>query len=150
MYDPATEPDGAHRRWLREAPGHRCCLRGRVCCVRHGQPPTPPQQGARDDWRRTPARHDMHHAGKQTLFRGAERDEETMATITKMGGSMEETTRYRAGLIKLMYWQRCCSTSTPTASMYTLTLAASSTQTTCASRHMETTSTTSKRHSRLP
>ena len=83
VYDPATEPDGAHRRWLREAPDHRCCLRGRVYCVRHGQPPTPPQQGARDDWRRTPDRHDTHHAGKQTLFRGAEQEEETMATITK-------------------------------------------------------------------
>ena len=23
VYDPATEPDGAHRRWLREAPDHR-------------------------------------------------------------------------------------------------------------------------------
>ena len=45
---------GAHRRWLREAPDHWCCLRGLVCCLRHGQPPTPPQQGARDDWRHTP------------------------------------------------------------------------------------------------
>ena len=27
VYEPATEPDGAHRRWLREAPDHRCCLR---------------------------------------------------------------------------------------------------------------------------
>ena len=31
-------------------------------------------------------------------------------------------------------WHRCCSTSTPTTSPYTPTLAASSTQTTCASR----------------
>ena len=38
MYEPATEPDGSHRRWLREAPDHRCCLRGLVCCLRHGQP----------------------------------------------------------------------------------------------------------------
>ena len=69
MYKPATEPDGAHRRWLRKAPDHRCCIRGLVCCLRHGQPPTPPQQGARDDWRRTPDRPDTHHAGKQTLLR---------------------------------------------------------------------------------
>ena len=52
MYEPATEPDGALRRWLREAPDHRCCLRGLACCLRHGQPPTPPQQGGRDDWPR--------------------------------------------------------------------------------------------------
>ena len=84
MYEPATEPDGAHRRWLREAPGHRCsCLRGLVCCLRHGQPPTPPQQGARDDWRRTPDQPDTHHAGKQTLLRGAEREEEPLATTKK-------------------------------------------------------------------
>ena len=56
MHEPATEPDGAHRRGLREAPDHRCCLRGLVCCLRHGQPPMPPQQGARDDWRCTPDR----------------------------------------------------------------------------------------------
>ena len=49
-----------------------------------------------------------------------------------------------------VYWHRCCSTSTPTTSPYTPTLAASSTHTTCASRRKETTSTTSKRHSRLP
>ena len=49
-----------------------------------------------------------------------------------------------------VYWHRCCSTSTPTTSPYTPTLAASSTQTTCASRPKETTSTTSKCHSRLP
>ena len=67
----ATELDGACRRWLWEAPDHRCCLRGLVCCLRHGQPPTPPQQGARDDWRRTTDRPDTHHAGKQTLLRGA-------------------------------------------------------------------------------
>ena len=60
-----------------------CCLRGLVCCLRHGQPPTPPQQNARDDWRRSPDRPDMHHAGKQTLLRGAERDEEPLATTTK-------------------------------------------------------------------
>ena len=78
-----TEPDGAHRRWLREAPDHRCCLRGLVCCLRNGQPPTPPQQGARDDWRRTPDRPDTHHAGKQTLLRGAEREEGPLATTTK-------------------------------------------------------------------
>ena len=58
VYELTTEPDGAHRRWLREAPDHRCCLRGLVCCLRHGQPPTPPQQGARDDWRHTPDRPD--------------------------------------------------------------------------------------------
>ena len=83
MYEPATEPGGAHRRWLREAPDHRCCLRGLVCCLRHGQPPTPPQQGARDDWRRTTDRPDMHHAEKQTLLRCAEREEEPLATTTK-------------------------------------------------------------------
>ena len=83
MYEPATEPDGTHRRWLREASDHRCCLRGRVCCLRHGQPPTPPRQGARDDWRCTPDRPDTHHAGKQTLLRGAEREEEPLATTTK-------------------------------------------------------------------
>ena len=83
MYEPATEPDGVHRRWLREAPDHRCCLRGLVCCLRHGQPPTPPQQGARDDWRCTPDRPDTHLAGKQTLLRGAEREEEPLATTTK-------------------------------------------------------------------
>ena len=54
-----------------------------VCCLRHGQPPTPPQQGARGDWRRTPDRPDTHHAGKQTLLRGAEREEEPLATTTK-------------------------------------------------------------------
>ena len=83
MYEPATEPDGAHRRWLREAPDHRCCLRGLVCCLRHGQPPMPPQQGARDDRRRIPDRPDTHHAGKQTLLPGAEREEEPLATTTK-------------------------------------------------------------------
>ena len=51
---------------------------------------------------------------------------------------------------KEVYWHRCCSTFTPTISPYTPTLAASSTQTTCASRRKETTSTTSKRHSHLP
>ena len=75
VYEPATEPDGAHRRWLREAPAHRCCLRGLVCCLRQGQPPSPPQQGARDVWRRTPDIPDTHHAEKQTLLRGAEREE---------------------------------------------------------------------------
>ena len=98
----ATEPDGAHRRWLREAPDHRCCLRGLVCCLRHGQPPTPPQQGARDDWRRTPDRPDMHHVGKQTLLRGAEREEEPLATTTK---------RITTGK-----WHQCCSIFTPTTS----------------------------------
>ena len=49
VYEPATEPDRAHWRWLREAPDHRCCFRGLVCCLRHGQPPTPSQQGAIDD-----------------------------------------------------------------------------------------------------
>ena len=83
MYEPATEPDGTHRRWLREAPDRRCCLRGRVCCLRHGQPPMPPRQGARDDWRCTPDRPDTHHAGKQTLLRGAEREQEPSATTTK-------------------------------------------------------------------
>ena len=39
-----------------------------VDLLQHGQPPTPPQQGARDDWRRTPDRPDTHHAGKQTLL----------------------------------------------------------------------------------
>ena len=33
-----------------------------------------------------------------------------------------------------VYWHRCCSTSIPTTSPYTPTLAASSTQQTCASR----------------
>ena len=56
MYEPSTEPDGAHRR---EAPDHRCCLRGLVCFLRHGQPPTSPQKCARDDWRRTPDRHSL-------------------------------------------------------------------------------------------
>ena len=83
VYEPATEPDGAHRRWLRETPDHRCCLRGLDCCLRHGQPPKPPQQGARDDWRRTPDRPDMHHATMQTFLRGAEREEEPLATTTK-------------------------------------------------------------------
>ena len=41
------------------------------------------QQGARDDWRRTPDRPDTHHSGKQTLLRGAEREEEPLATTTK-------------------------------------------------------------------
>ena len=83
MYEPATEPDGAHRRWLREARDHRCCLRGLACCLRHGKQPTPPQQGARDNWRRTPDRPNMHLAGKQTLLRVAEREEEPLATTTK-------------------------------------------------------------------
>ena len=129
MYEPATEPDGAHRR---EAPDHRCCLRGLVYCLRHGQPPTSPQKCARDDWRRTPDRHDTHHAGKQALIRGTERED-------------NETDYHRE-----VYWHRCCSTYTPTTSPYTPTLAASSTQTACASRRNEMTSTTSKRHSRLP
>ena len=47
-YEPATALDGAYLRWLREAPDHRCCLRGLVCCLRHGQPPTSPHQGDRD------------------------------------------------------------------------------------------------------
>ena len=64
-------------------PDHGCCLRGLVCCLRHGQQQTPPQQGARDDWRRTPDRSDTHHAGKQTLLRGAEEEEEPLATTTK-------------------------------------------------------------------
>ena len=45
--------------------------------------PTPHQQGARVDWRFTPDRPDTHHAGKQTLIRGAERDEGPLATTTK-------------------------------------------------------------------
>ena len=52
----------------REAPDHRCCLRGLVCCPRHAQPPTSPRQGARDDWRCTTDRPDTYHAGKQTLL----------------------------------------------------------------------------------
>ena len=83
MYELATEPNGARRRWLRETPDHRCFLRGLVCCLRHGQPPTPPQQSARDDWRCTPDRPDTHLAGKQTLILGAEREEEPLATTTK-------------------------------------------------------------------
>ena len=83
MYEPATEPDGAHRRWLREAPDHRCCIRGLVCCLRHGQPPTPSKQGARYYWGRTPGRPDTYHAGKQTLLSGDERQEEPLATTTK-------------------------------------------------------------------
>ena len=51
-----------------EAPDQQCCLRGLVCCLRHGQPPTPPQRGARDDWRRTRDRPDTHPAGTQTLL----------------------------------------------------------------------------------
>ena len=43
----------------------------------------PPQRGARDDWRRTPDRSDTHHAGKQTLLCGADREEEPLATTTK-------------------------------------------------------------------
>ena len=126
-------------RWLREAPDHRCCLRGLVCCLRHGQPPTPPRIGSRDDWRLTPDRPDTHHAGRQKILRGAEREEALVV------GDDNETDYQRE-----VYWHRCCSTSTPTTSPYTPTLAASSTQTTCASRRKETTSTTSKRHSRLP
>ena len=68
---------------MRSEADHRYCLRGLVCLLRHGQPPTPPQQGARDDWRHTPDRPDTHHAGKQTLVRGAEREEEPLATTTK-------------------------------------------------------------------
>ena len=66
---PATEPGGAHRKWLREAPDHRCCLRGLVCCLRYCQPPTPPQQGARDDRRHTPDRPDRHLPGKHVDVR---------------------------------------------------------------------------------
>ena len=120
LYEPATEPDGAHRRWLREAPDHWCCLRGLVCCLRHGQPPTPPQQDARDDWRRTTDRPDTQHAGQQTLLRGAEREEEPLATTTK-----RTTTGMCTGTDVV-------PTSTPTTSPYTPT------------------QTTSKRHSRLP
>ena len=83
VYVPATEPDGAHRRRLREAPDHRCCLRGLVCCLRHGQPPMSPKQCARDDWRRTPDRPDTHNARKQTILRGVEREEEPLAATTK-------------------------------------------------------------------
>ena len=68
---------------MRSEADHRYCLRGLVCLLRHGQPPTPPQQGARDDWRHTPDRPDTHHAGKQTLLRGAEREDEPLATTTK-------------------------------------------------------------------
>ena len=82
VYEPATEPGGAHRRWLREVPDYRCCLRGFVCCLRHGQPPTPPL-GARDDWRRITDWPDTHHAGKQMLLCGAEWEEEPLATTTK-------------------------------------------------------------------
>ena len=56
---------------------------GLVCCLRHVQPPTSPQQGTRDDWRRTPDRPDTHHTRKQTLLRDAEREEEPLATTTK-------------------------------------------------------------------
>ena len=133
MYEPATEHKGAHRRWLREALDHRCCFRGLVCCLRHGQPPTPPQLGARDDWRRTPDRTVTHHAGKQTLLCGAEWEEEPLATTMK---------RTSTG--------KCTGTVVVQHIPYTPTLAASSTQTTCASRRKETTSTTSKRHSCLP
>ena len=135
-----SEPDEAHRRWLREVPDHWCCLRGRVFCLRHGQPPTPPQQGARDDWRRTPDRPDTHHAGKQTFLRGAD-----PWTGRRAVGDDNERDYHRE-----VYWHRCCSTSTPTTNTYTPTLAASSMQTTCASRRKETTSTTSKRYSRQP
>ena len=108
-------------------------------CVRHGQPPTPPQQGARDDWRRTPDRPDTHHAGKQTLLRGAEREVEPLATTTK-----RTTTGKCTGTDVVQH------RSTLTTSPYTPTRTASSMQTTCASCRKETTSTTSKRHARLP
>ena len=84
MFQPATEPEGAHRSYeKRLITGAVACIRGLVCCLRHGQPPTPPRQGARDDLRRTPDRPDTHHAGKQTLLRGVEREEEPLATTTK-------------------------------------------------------------------
>ena len=105
---------------------YRCCLRGLLCCLRHGQPPTPPQQGARDDWRRTPDRPDTHHAGKQTFLN-------VVLNGKKSRCDDNETDYHRE-----VYWHRCCSTSTPTTT-YTPTLAVSSTQTTCASRHKETT-----------
>ena len=60
MCEPATETNGARRRLLREVSVHRCCLCGLVGCLRHGQPPMPPQQGAIDDWRRAPDRPDTH------------------------------------------------------------------------------------------
>ena len=122
MYEPATEPDEAHRRWLLEVLDHWCCLRGRVFCLRHGQPPTPPQQGAREDWRRTPDRPDKHHAGKQTFLRGAD-------PWTGRRAVGDDNERDYHGEV---YWHRCCSTSTPTTRPYTPTLAASSMQTTCA------------------
>ena len=117
----------------------RCCLPGLVCCIRHGQPPTPPEQGARDDWRRTPDRPDTHHARKQTFLRGAEWEEEPMATTTK-----RTTTGKCTGTDVVQHH------STPTTSPCTPTLAASSMQKTCASRRKETTSPTSKRHSVYP
>ena len=93
MYEPATEPDGEHRRWLREAPDHRCCLRGLVCCLRHGQPPTPPKQGARDDWWRTPDRPHTHHAEKQACaFRLRNREAKRELNVVWNGPRLSNTT----------------------------------------------------------
>ena len=52
--------------------------------------------------------------------------------------------------LAFIYVKRAKAKKTPTTNPYTPTLAASSAQTTCASRRKETTSTPSKRHSRLP
>ena len=73
-----------------------------------------------------------------------------LSKVLEMTGDVHLTDPIRTMLEREVYWHRCCSTSIPTTSPYTPTLAASSTQTTCASHRKETTSTTSKRHSRLP
>ena len=100
--------------------------------LRHGQPPTQPRQGARDDWRRTPDRPLRTMLESRRIF--------VVLNGKRAVGDDNETDYHRE-----VYWQRCCSTSTPTTSTYTPKLITSSTQTTCASRRKETTSTTSKR-----
>ena len=123
---PATEPDGAHGRWLREAPDHRCCLRGLVCCQRHGQPPTPPRQLRCKRWLAT-------YTWLTWYAPCWKADASSWCwTGRRAVGDANETDYHRE-----VYWHRCCSTSTPTTSPYTPTHAASYSQTTRASRHKE-------------
>ena len=131
-----TEPDGLHRRWLREAHDHWCCLRGLVYCLRHGQP-------LRHLSKVLEMTGDVHLTDLIRLM------PESRRFFVILNGKKSRWRRQRNGLSQEEYWHRCCSTS-PTTSPYTPTLAASSTQTTYASRRKETTSTTSKHHSRLP
>ena len=120
VYEPATEPGGAHRRWL---PYEKRLFTGAVCVDVSAAYNT-----VKHLLGKVLEMTDTHHAGKQTLLRGAEREEEPLATTTK--GTTTGKCTFTDAVQHLH--QR-------PVRRYTPTLAASSTQTTCASRCKETT-----------